>query len=67
MMMKGPFRELFPVGAQKVTIQLPSGSTVNNIKLLVSNSSPEYDYKNGILNLTVPEILDHEVIAVNLT
>jgi hypothetical protein len=66
MMMKGPCRELLPVSEQAVTIRLPAGSGTGSVKLLVSGEVPEYEYKNGVLHLVVPEILDHEVIAVDL-
>jgi len=66
MMMKGPFRELLPVGEQAVTINIPSGSNVRNVKLLVSGEFPQYDLSDGILKLNITKILDHEVIAVDL-
>ena len=66
MMMKGPFRELLPLGEQEATIQIPSGSKVRNVKLLVSSKVPQYDLAGRFLKLGLPEILDHEVIAVDL-
>jgi hypothetical protein len=65
MMMKGPFRELLPVGDQVVTIKMPTGSKVGNVKLLVSGKVPPYDFTNGSLKLKITRILDHEVIAVD--
>jgi hypothetical protein len=67
MMMKGPFRELLPVGEQAVTIKLPQGKIVKTAKLLVSENEPEYTISDGKLEITIPGILDHEVIALDLT
>lgn len=67
MMMKGPFRELLPIGNQAVTIKIPSGSSVSGVKLLVSDEVPQYDISDGLLKLNVASILDHEVIAVDLS
>jgi len=66
MMMKGPFRELLPVGEQIATIKLPSDKTVRKVKLLVSGEEPKYDISNGVLKLNIDRILDHEVIALDL-
>jgi hypothetical protein len=65
MMMKGPFRELLPVGEQSVSIGLPSGSRVRGVKLLVSGKTTDYSIIDNRLKLDVEEILDHEVIAVD--
>jgi len=66
MMMKGPFRELIPLFDQDVRIQIPSGKKVENVKLLVSGLALEYEVSNGHVELVVPKILDHEVIALDL-
>ncbi len=66
MMMKGPFREFIPIGEQKVQVQIPRNITIKKIHLLVSDKTPDYEIKDGIVSLTVPSILDHEVIALDL-
>ncbi len=66
MMMKGPFREFIPIGQQKVQVQIPRGETVEQAHLLVSDKTPDYEIKGGILSLTLPSILDHEVVALRL-
>jgi hypothetical protein len=66
MMMKGPIRELIPVGAQKVRIRLPQGRKAKKVHFLVGSATPRVQESNGWLTLTVPSILDHEVIAVDL-
>ncbi len=66
MMMKGPFREFIPVGEQKVRIRIPANAAVKKVHLLVSSKTPDYETKSGTVALTVPSILDHEVIALDL-
>ncbi|RPJ81669.1 MAG: hypothetical protein EHM18_16620, partial [Acidobacteria bacterium] len=66
MLMKGPFRELIPVTAQQVELQLPPGEKVGKVRLLKANQVPQTRVENGVLKLTVPQILDHEVVAVDL-
>ena len=66
MMMKGPFREFIPVGEQKVHVRIPSDRKVKKIHLLVSNANPDYEISGDIVSLTVPSILDHEVVALDL-
>ncbi len=65
MMMKGPFRELIPVEAE-VTVKVPAGAKVTGVKLLMSEQTPKYVLKDGHLTVTVPKILDHEIVALDL-
>ena len=66
MMMKGPFRELIPLHDQEVRIQIPPGKKVVKAQLLTSGLEPKYKISDGNVELVVPEILDHEVIALDL-
>ncbi len=66
MMMKGPYRELIPLHDQDVRIQIPPGKKVVKVQLLVSGLVQEYEVSNGYVELVVPKIMDHEVIALDL-
>jgi hypothetical protein len=66
MMMKGPFRELIPVGAQKVRVRLPDGSAARKVQLLVAGGAPRVVESAGQLEIVVPSIADHEVVAIDL-
>ena len=66
MMMKGPFRELLPLDEQEITIKIPEGYQVKNVKLLVSGKTPKYELADLRLKLNVQSILDHEVIAIDI-
>lgn len=65
MMMKGPFRELIPIGEQKLRIRLPQGKQVKKLQLLVSERPIRFAESAGVLTLAVPSILAHEVIAID--
>jgi hypothetical protein len=65
MMMKGPLRELIPVGAQKVKIRLPEGNKPRKVQLLVAGTTAAAEERGGSLYLTVSSVLDHEVIAID--
>jgi hypothetical protein len=66
MMMKGPFREFIPIGAQKVRMRLPSGKRAKKIQFLVSGKAAKGKSIGQYLELVVPTILDHEVVAIEL-
>ena len=66
MMMKGPLRELIPIGPQKVRVRLPSGRSPRRVHLLAANETPRVKRAGRYLTLTVPSILDHEVVAIDL-
>src|SRR5574340_741827 len=62
MMMKGPYRELIPAPAQRVEIRMPRAP--RRVRLLTAGTDAPFTYENGRIALTVPGVLDHEVIAV---
>jgi hypothetical protein len=66
MMMKGPARELIPVGEQKVSLRLPDGARAKRVRLLAAEKTPHTARAGQVLTVTVPSILDHEVVAVDL-
>jgi hypothetical protein len=66
MLMKGPLRELIPVGAQRVRVRLPQGQKVTKVQLLAAGQAPKFEHSGGAITLTVPTVLDHEVIAIDL-
>lgn len=66
MYLKGPFRELIPVGAQQVSVAIPEGARVTRVRLLAAEQVPPYEISQDRLRLTVPTILDHEIIAIDL-
>jgi len=66
MMMKGPYREVIPVGAQQVRLRLPEGRRARGVQLLVSGLRPRFEQAGGWLSLSVPSIAVHEVVAVDL-
>jgi hypothetical protein len=67
MMTKGPVRELLPVGAQIVRVRLPEGARAQCVRLLAADMSRPVRVSEGVLSVHVPGILDHEVIAVDLS
>ena len=67
MMMKGPFRELLPIGPLDVQVRLPSDARAGAVRLLTAGTTPAVQRgDDGTLRLTVPEVIDHEVIAIDL-
>ena len=65
MMMKGPLREVIPIGPQRARIRMPPGVRARQVKLLTAGTTPRVDSTGGTLNLTVPSIDVHEVIAID--
>jgi hypothetical protein len=66
MMMKGPFRELIPVDLQ-VSIRIPQGLKVDGVQLLVRGQKPQFEINEGVVTLTVPQVPDHEIVALDLS
>jgi hypothetical protein len=66
MMMKGPIREFIPTPPQTVSVRLPNNGKAKKVQLLVSGQTPRVQESNGTVRLTIPSILDHEVIAIDV-
>jgi hypothetical protein len=66
MMMKGPIRGLIPLGEQQVRLRLPGTARAKNIRLLAADKVLRAEQTGQYLSITVPAILDHEVVAVDL-
>jgi hypothetical protein len=66
MMMKGPVREIIPIGLQKVRLRVPPGKKVAAVKLLVAGGRPRFSEADGVINVEVPSIGLHEVVALDL-
>jgi hypothetical protein len=66
MMMRGPVRELVPVGEQKVRLRLPEGTRARAVRLLAADQVVDADRAGRHVTVTVPSVLDHEVVAVDL-
>ncbi|MFN2201228.1 MAG: alpha-amylase family protein, partial [Caldilineaceae bacterium] len=66
MMMRGPFRELIASGPQRVSIRLPYGNKARRVRLLHSGLEVPVQMVDERLVLTVPSVLDHEIVAVDL-
>ena len=58
--------ELLPVREQHVRLRLPAGRAPQGVRLLVSGAVPPFRHTGEWLELTVPSIRAHEVIAVDL-
>ncbi len=65
MMMKGPIREIIPVGPQSVSI-LMGDRRAKAVRLLVSGATPAFRESGGRLEVAVPSIGEHEVVAVEV-
>ena len=59
-------RQLIPVGEQKVRVRLPDGTRAKKVRLLAAEKSPRVERSGQYLSVTVPTVLDHEVVAIDV-
>ena len=55
-----------PLGAQQVTMKLPSGLRVKSVDLLKSEKNVPHRVEDQVLRFTVPGLEDYEVAAITL-
>jgi hypothetical protein len=66
MMMTGSFREILPIGPQKVRIKLPDGAQARGLRLLVSEVAIPWRQAGSWVEILTPPIGLHEVVALDL-
>ena len=65
MMMKGPLREIIPVPRQQVRIHIPNGNRIAKVHLLVRMQEIAFRQDGDFIDLEIPAINLHEVIAID--
>ena len=65
MMMKGPVREIIPIGRQQVRLRVPAGKRIHKAHLLVAKRDVTHREANGFIEIDVPSVALHEVIALD--
>ena len=63
-MTKPSMRNYYPIGEQKIMMEIPEGATINKIELLKNNKEVPFKQKGNILEFTIPGIIDFEVVAL---
>jgi hypothetical protein len=66
MAMKGPVREIIPVSSQQLRIAIPGGKRVSAAHLLVAEREVPHRQQNSVVELEVPSVDLHEVVALEL-
>ena len=66
MMMKGPLREVIPVGPQHLRLRLPADARPTSVRLLTAGLTRPLNVSDGVLSVDVPSIDVHEVVAIDL-
>jgi hypothetical protein len=66
MMMKGPLREVIPIGPEQLTVRLPDGAKPKKVQLLTAGKTVDYKLTGTAVMLTVPSVEVHEVVAIDL-
>jgi hypothetical protein len=65
MMMKGPLREIIPAPRQQVRIRIPDRQRIAKVHLLVTKQDVPYRQNERVIDLEIPYIGLHEVIAID--
>jgi hypothetical protein len=63
MMMKGPVREIIPLPQQQLLVRVPEDRKVGKVHLLVAGREVPYRRQADTIELEVPSIALHEVVA----
>jgi hypothetical protein len=65
MMMKGPIREIFPVPPQQLSVRLPKDQRIQKVHLLVAGKEVPFKRQADTIDLEVPSVALHEVVAID--
>jgi hypothetical protein len=59
--------ELIPSPPQEVEVRLPQGKKAAQVQFFVAGESIPVQQTGAFIKLRVPSVLDHEVIAIDLS
>ncbi len=62
---RGSMRKSYPIGEQKVTMQLPSGVKVTRVQLLRAGRDIPFHVAGHSIEFTIPRVDDYEVAAMH--
>ncbi len=62
---RGSMRKSYPIGEQKVTMQLPSGAKVTRVQLLRAGRDIPFHVAGQSIEFTIPRVDDYEVAAMH--
>jgi hypothetical protein len=63
-MHRGWIRDFYPIGEQKIRIQLPAGRKVSRIDLLRADQNVSFTTGGAFVEFTMPKIVDYEIAAL---
>jgi hypothetical protein len=63
-MHRGWIRNFYPIGGQKVRMELPKGRTVTRVELLRAETDIPFRAAGGRIEFTIPKVVDYEVAAM---
>jgi Hypothetical glycosyl hydrolase 6 len=66
-MHRGWIRNFYPIGPQKVTLNLPAGRRVTRVELLQAEANVPFKMSGNRIEFTVPKVVDYEVAAIYST
>ncbi len=61
---RGWIRGFYPIGEQRVRMQLPEGRKVSRVELLRAATDIPFRVADGAITFTIPKVVDYEVAAV---
>ncbi len=64
-MHRGWIRRFYPIGEQKVRMQLPAGRRVSRVELLRAGADLAFTQKDGAIEFAIPRVEDYEVAVLH--
>jgi hypothetical protein len=61
---RGWLREFYPIGEQRVRMQLPAGRRISRVQLLRAAADIPFQFTDGAATFTIPKVVDYEVAAI---
>ena len=62
---RGWIREFYPIGEQRVHMQLPEGRQVSRVELLHAEIDIPFQTTDGAITFAIPKVIDYEVAALH--
>ena len=64
-MHRGWIRDFYPIGDQKVRMTIPAGRSIKRVELLRAEKEIPFRFTAGVIEFTIPKVVDYEVAALS--
>lgn len=65
-MLRGWFRQNYPIGPQRVQVELPEGAKAAEVRILRADGDIRFTQQGRVVEFEIPKVIDYEVAVIRI-